>query len=362
MGLDTFFNDLFATEQPGSQFNQRFLGDGGALSPMAPTRDLLGGGETMPMPRARPPALDLEFMDNPAAIPPTAQPRSGPMDIGQRLGGGPTAQAPMGVPPGGGGGPMPGGEPSVEDRLGGGGMKRIMSALAAGMAGGNPAFAGGALMKGLSGGLAGSLKSDKDDLETDTATEERNLKQGNFERVQGERELDSAARRKLYGKHGEYYEAAAKNAAEGGGRRGGRAGSAAWNKPAHERFKDAQNLILKKNKDIDGSLNVLGMPKAERDAAVARAKAEKEAFKRETYQRYGLNEDGSDVAPPRAEVPSTNRVVGDREASERGLYEPDGSEAHPHRPRTEKDFAKIPVGEIYINPRDGRLLRRRPGD
>lgn len=224
--------------------------------------------------------------------------------------------------------------------------RQIRSSLAGGFSGGNPAFAGGAFMKGAGGALSGGLASEKGDRAEDLALSDRDQKQANFERTATNAESRTDAMNKLYG--------AREKAARDGGR-------AAWNKPTNERWKDAQKLIIDKQKSLYANINPLS-PKPERDALKAAADKEFTKFKADTYKQYGLSEDGADLgggAPaPSGAAPSTSKVVGDKEAKSKGLYAK-GTYDDPAMPGSQEEFDALPAGTVFKNPADGRLMTKR---
>jgi hypothetical protein len=194
-------------------------------------------------------------------------------------------------------------------------------------------------MKGAGGAASGGLKSDKEDREEDATSAEREQKQGNFERVQGDKEKTTEALRKLYGDRGEV---AKKNADTRASNPSGR-GNAAWNKPPHERYKDARKLIQDERKAIMGSLGIGANP-AERAAAQKQI----EDFERKTLKQYGLDAEGNDTSVPSA-TPSAGK----------GTMRGGGSYQDPHIPTTQEDFDRIPPGGFFINPSDGEILRKK---
>lgn len=237
--------------------------------------------------------------------------------------------------------------------------KRLSTALAGGFAGGNPAFKGGAFMKGASGSLSGGLKSDKEDTDAASSDTDKAQKQANFERQQTEKEKTDEALRGLYKSRGDALTTKANQPAG--------AGKSSWNKPASERWKDAQRLIIDKQKQLYGGINPLG-PKADRDAAKASADKEMGDFKSQTYKQYGFGDDGSDLADTpqggagggaaKPAVPSSKKVIGDEEGKASGLY-PKGTYDDPATPASQEEFDAIPAGTIFKNPADGRLMTKR---
>lgn len=231
--------------------------------------------------------------------------------------------------------------------------QRIRASLASGLSGGNPAFAGGAAMKGVSGALSGGLSQEMQQQKDEKAAGDSAQKQANFDRSQGEKEKTGEAMRKLYGDRGAALkENAATRAANGG--------KTAWNKPASERWKDAQRLIIDKQKQLYGGLPIAG--KARQDAQT-KADQELEKFRRDTYKAYGIDEDGNDLggAPmPRGggAVPSTGKTVGDKEGTDTGLY-PKGTYDDPAAPESQEEFDALPPGTVFKNPADGRLMTKR---
>lgn len=368
--IDDFLTDLFQPQQPAS-FGDRFgaaFGPTGGADPMA----LMSGGPPpmmdvpMPLPRPTNPMMPSPMMPPPAPpmdsggdLPFGAEPTAGPMpDVLSRMAGLAGTPRAMMMPGGGGEGGEAAPPQSILERMAGTiAGKRFQTALAAGLAGGNPQFRAGAFAKGMGSAMAGGLKSDKDDDDASERADETEYKRGQdakkmglAERGMTEREKTGATIRDLHG-------ARTKAVTEGKPLRG----NAAWNKPPHERFKDAEKLILEKSKELRGRIPAFGQPAA---IAAARAEVDKEisAYKEKVYRRYGFDTDGNDIAPQsRTETPSTDRVVGDREAKSRGLYEGGGTFDEPHAPQTREDFDAIPPGAYFINPADGRTMVKRGG-
>lgn len=359
--LDNFLAELFSPQAPGgpASFGQRFSpgvtpmaeapsnpmmppmqGDGPAIDPTEIVRKLVGMNGGGP-----PAAVDMSAraaQPSPPVPLPTPKPNIPAMLAGPNVGGGgaaiPAAASPSGPAPGGsdimsrlsgmfnrGGAPSQVGAPAQAPTMAEASQppssplakmfgidprteQRIRASLAGGFAGGNPAFAGGALMKGAGGALAGGLKSDQNQTKTDQEAAKQAQKQANFERTQGDTEQQHAALRKLYG---------ARTTAALTGRP-----NSAWNKPVPERWKDAQKLIMDKAKQLQGGITAI-TPK---EQAAQRAEAERqlEKFKTDTYQKYGFDKGGNNAMPaarPGGAVPSTDRVVGDKEATATGLYD-----------------------------------------
>lgn len=333
------------------------------MSPMFARLAGMDGGGAVPLPRPRPSGAM-----GPADA--TAPPGGNPMapNLGALLailrgggGSGPSGPAPAGAPQDPGAMPREDAQ-SIIGRLIGldrSGEKRLRSSVASGFAGGNPAFAGGAFMKGASGGLSGGLKSDKEDDDADVASEDKAQKQANYERTQTDKEKTSEAIRKLYGDRGEAAKTSA--AARAANPMGGRS---SWNKPPHERYKDAMKLIQDERKAIFGQINPLG-PKA--DVQMQRMEADKKLkeFTDRTLRTYGIDADGNEIAPVQqpqrgasAGVPSSKRVIGDKEAMDKGLY-PKGTFDDPAEPMSKEEFDALPAGTIFKNPADGRLMTKR---
>lgn len=411
--IDDWLKDLFSPDAPapgsggGANFAERFapalaqpLGemDGGMSSP--PEDDLRSANlNFLRLNGGRDPTGSIPGGDDGAMLPPGASPMSGrapaslmpPTDVpmprarpdiegilaGRAAAGGPPMGAP---PPGGAAPPGPAGGGDIMARLAGmlrpqgvppggaapsegaqgvlgrligmdaSGEKRLRSTIAGGFAGGNPAFAGGAFMKGAGGGLSGGLKSDKEDTEAATAADDKAQKQANFDRAQTDKEATQAALRKLYGDRG----TAAVTRANAPG-----AGSKAWNKPAHERYKDAMKLIQDERKAIYGQISPIA-PKAEREAAKADADKRLQDFTKRTLKTYGIDENGAETGPPPggAAVVPTNKVVGDQEGKDAGLY-PKGTYDDPAEPMSQEEFDALPAGTIFKNPADGRMMTKR---
>lgn len=347
MSIDAFLQELFPSPTPGpasfadrfapalsgldtalqthnqpmspipSSFDDRFAPTG-APPPMGGGPDdmdfssinrRLAGGGGVPMPQPRPP----EAGPGAAELPPAAPP-----DVFSRLAGmvgGAPAAAPAEATDARG----------IMSKLLGmdaKGEKRALSTIAGGFAGGNPAFAGGAFMKGTSGGLTGGLKSDKEETEAETAAEDKTQKQGNFERAQTDKERTSEALRKLYGVRGQAMTTNADTRAKGGGK-------SSWNKPPHERYKDAMKLIQEERKALYGQIRP-GLTNAQ-DAAnkVARAEADKKLadFTKRTLQTYGIDDQGNETRPTQSGAGTTapagvqyddENISGAREAIGRG--------------------------------------------
>jgi hypothetical protein len=195
-------------------------------------------------------------------------------------------------------------------------------------------------MKGASGGLGGGLKSDKDDRDEDSTQAHRDQQQANFDRTATDREKNSESLRKLYGQRGSAIETnAATRAANPPGT------SKAWNKPAHERFKDAERLILDKEKQLDRRLDSAFGKK--RDEQKGINEKELSEYKARTYKKYGLDENGD-------ELPNASPSPG------KGTMRGGGSYQDPHIPTSQEDFDKIPEGGFFVNPADGEILRKKP--
>lgn len=232
--------------------------------------------------------------------------------------------------------------------------RQFRSSLAGGFAGGNPAFGGGAFMRGAAGALGGGLKSEKQSHDDERTDAQNAQKQSNYERSQDDKEKTTEALRKLYGMRGDVMQ---QNATS----RAANAGKTSWSKPASERWKDANRLIIDKEKQLKGSINPM-LPKADRDQLQGEADAQLEDFKRKTFEQYGFDQNGKDMAPamPRqgGEVPSSGKVVGDKEATDAGLYAK-GTFDDPAEPASQEEFNALPAGTIYRNPKDGQLYTKR---
>lgn len=234
------------------------------------------------------------------------------------------------------------------------GEKRLRSSLAGGMSGANPAFAGGAIMNGLSGGLKGGLSSDKDDQDQAIKLAGINAKSSLGAATLADRQKRTDALTKLYD---------ARTTATVNGKPNN-----SWNKPPSERWKDAQNLIINKQKQLQNAINPLA-PKAAQDQQRQAAQQELQDFKNSTYHAYGFDKDGNDISGANSSgkpaTPSTAKTVGDKEGEDSGLYEPkgkmvgSGSTDDPYTPQTSDDFDKIKPGEIFVNPADGKTMRKR---
>jgi hypothetical protein len=267
-----------------------------------------------PLPRPRPPEAGpgASMMPPGGVVPPTAA-GGGNDPMFSRLAG-------LSRPGGGAGAGKDDGPNGIMGRLLGmdaSREKRVRSAVAGGFAGANPAFAGGSLMKGLSGGLTGGLKSDKEDTEAATEAEDTAQKQANFNRTQTDKEATSDALRKLYGQRGAALVTAADARASG-------AGKGAWNKPPHERYKDAMHLIQAERKAIYGQINPLA-PKADQAAQRADADARLKAFTDKTLRTYGIDDNGNETSPTQGGrgTPSSPRSMGTQEGNQSGLYDTD---------------------------------------
>lgn len=363
--IDQFLADLFGTPTAspdiGSAAQALIGGDGGGIgaggpstAPMMPASDpmaaLMGndaGGDTMDMSArsAQPGEIPLP-RPRPAEAGPGA---SQPPDIMAMLRGSepglrpmPDAASPQGMLGKTLGLDIP--SPS----------KRFQSALAGGMAGGNPAFKGGAFMKGASGGLSGGLKSDKDDADVETARANTAFKNDVATKDLVRKTKQTDALTALYG---------ARTDATVKGKT-----STAWNKPPNERWKDAQKLIIDKQKQLYGSINPLS-PKAEREAQKAQADKDLATFKDQTYGQYGFSPDGKDIAGEngggKPRTPSTSKVVGDKEGEDSGLYEKPGkllgggTMDDPYMPKSKDEFDGLKPGSIFINPADGRTMTKK---
>jgi hypothetical protein len=314
----------------------------------------LSARSAVPMPRARPDIDSILSGDTAKAVQSFAPSQPAPVSAGVP----PAAPSLLDVLSGRGGRMPFGGGGGESDPSGGLFGKRVMSALANGLSGGNPAFKAGAFMQGMGKGLAGSLKSDKEDAEAAAKADEMDFKREKFgaetglkERQVANSEKTGDALRKLYGDRGEAI-------------RTGKANTA-WNKPASERFKEAQQLIIAKNKEIDAAMGADNplMPKADREARRAAAQQAKDAFKSETYRNMGLNPDGSGVSG--SGTPSSRRVMGDKEAQDSGVYgKPDemlgtGTQDDPYIPQTQEHFDALPAGALFLNPKTGTVMRKR---
>jgi hypothetical protein len=242
------------------------------------------------------------------------------------------------------------------------GDQQMRASLAGGMAGGNPNFKLGAAMKGAGGAMGGGLGQENLQDQRDVQQSQVARQQANFERTQSDKEQTQAALRKLYGARADYATTGRPNNS--------------WNKPASQRWNDANRIINEKQKQLNASSSLLGMNKAERDAAKAASVKELADFKRQTYQVNGFTPDGQDAGPqapgndvpgttgPRAggPVPSTAKVVGDQEAIDRGLYDKpgmtgSGTYPDPHvlggstDDEQRQQFSGIKSGAIFINPK-----------
>lgn len=313
---------------------------------------LAGGMPTAPMPTVGPSAATAPMpVTGPSAR--TAPMPVTPMSLEQKLGG-PTTYGDDTVPPeaqfagatvapGATPGAAPAGDAKAQM------MKKIFSSLAGGFSGADKRFGGGALMNGIGGSLTGGLKSDQQDRENTRQDSEDERKANNEAARLGisrealdERKKTGEALRKLYGDRG----TAAIN---------GRP-SAAWNKPPHERYKDAQKLVQDQEKIINGRTNPYRGPEG-RQKWEAEKKGELDSFKKNTYKMYGIDAEGKDTGPP-ADVPgngSTPRPGGG--AKLLGT----GTEKDPYQPQTQEDFDALPAGAIFRNPADpdGPPLRKR---
>lgn len=397
--IDNFLRELFSPDSPAT-FAQRFEPfdgapanvpslDMGAMGPQRPPSmdDLLRQlAPPMPSPREYlrqlppdPPFDDgsTETLSARSRLPSVPLPQPRP-DIENMLAGNRGATSGMPVAPadndifaklagifgrGGGGGGNPsttstgGDQVSLFGRLAGlspAADKQFRASLAGGFAGGNPAFAGGALMRGASGALGGGLAQEKSQAKTDKANQDAAQKQANFERAQEDKEKTNEALRKLYGMRGDVMQQNANS-------RAANAGRTSWNKPASERWKDANRLIIDKEKQLKGSINPL-LPKADRDKLEADVSAQLEDFKRKTFEQYGFDQNGKDMAPamPRqgGAVPSSGKVVGDQEATDKGLYAK-GTYDDPAEPASQEEFDALPAGTYFKNPKDGQIMRKR---
>jgi hypothetical protein len=452
--LDDFMRELFSPDTaagPSVNFAERFRGgpaDDGAMLPAGatPTMGRLMG--EIPLPRSRP---DIEGIlagrgggGGPSLPSPSSDTTPPSTDIIARLSG---ILRPQGVAPSPNTAPADSAR-GILGRLMGmdtSGEKRLRSTIAGGFSGGNPAFAGGALMKGAGGGLSGGLKSDKEDLDTETAAADREQKQSNFERTQLDKEKTAEALRNLYGARGsavgqprsasifkyepgqgrnesgetvdgawkinrldgtrefipdmvltgkaETSSVAARKDADSEAMRGLRAertealrrgderkvkeldekirlntstiglnearakqagvGKGAWNKPPHERYKDAMKLIQDERKAIYGQINPL-LPKAEREAAKADADKRLNAFTAKTLKTYGIDAEGNETSTNQGGgMPSATPSPGKGGVRGSGTYE------DPHIPETQEHFDRLPPGSYFINPKDGEIMRKK---
>lgn len=379
---------LFGDDPGPATFGERFGGGQAPHPEAAGLPDLLkrlmpgmvpGGGGAAPMmsPGNRFEIDPQDHMERPRVIEMSAKarrPDAVPLpparpggDLMERLGGG-SPGAPLSLAPPAPTNPAaPAAPPSLMARLRGGGSpppagsdprggllarltgmdprseRRVLASLAGGMAGGNPAFSGGALMKGLSGGISGGLASDQQDRKEDKDASTAAQKQSNFERTQGDKEKTSEALRMLYRMRGEVMKTNADTHATNAETNAGRK---TWNKPAHERFKDAERLILDKEKALRNPLAA----KADRDAA----ERELADYRKKVYRQYGFSDDGTkDIAPGaggKAATPSTDKVVGDKEGEDAGLYAK-GTYDDPATPTTQEEFDALEPGSVFINPK-----------
>lgn len=326
--LDNFLAELFAPDTP-------VMPAGGGMGGPAPVTTMLSARSAMPsppmanvpMPRPRPDVAGMLQGSGGGGAPVAPPAGGGTMDLAARL---------RHAIPGSSGGATP--TSKLSDR--------ILASLAGGFSGGNPAFAGGAFMQGAGGAISGGRKAGKEQNEADTAAKLASQKQANFERKQTDKERTSKALRGLYG--------ARSTRALRGPRK-------TWDKPVSERWKDAQKLILEKEKALGKNVPEIGLTPRERAAREAENKAALDEFRRETYEKYGFDQNGVDIgsgAVPGAEVPSTPGVVGDKEAMDKGLY-PKGTWDDPARPTTQEEFDALPRGTIFINPSDNRKLTKK---
>lgn len=344
MSIDAFLQDLFgpgagtAAPPPPATFDDRFAPaveqplkspyenqpqydeqyDDQIPANATPTSGTFGGAPSpgTPMPTARPPIEAL--LAGPRHRPPEAGPGANMLPPGGDGmppapgggAGGDLMSRLAGLLPRGGGAPAPAGaEPGIMDKLTG---KKAQSIIQGGFAGGNPNFKGGAFMKGASGGLGGGLASDKEDEAKAIAAADKTQKQGNFDRTQTDKEATSEALRKLYGQRGQALTTSADARASG-------TGKGAWNKPPHERYKDAMHLIQAERKAIYGQINPLS-PKADQAAAKADADARLKAFTDKTLRTYGIDENGQETAPTQG---GAGGAVSPAEGKNSGMYDTD---------------------------------------
>lgn len=406
--IDDFLANLFKPDEPAT-FGQRFAQadmpgafDGGGTMPVINPDDLLrrlnGGANFEPtyVPQDNPPGDPLAPKDQGIRMPPAMG--DGAIDLSARAAPGgagvplpqprPDILAMLNGEGGGAGGagspgPADGGAPSLVDRLFGNrpaapagaatpedrtsaigklfGLsekadQRIRASLASGMSGGNPAFAGGAAMKGLSGSINGGLSQEMEQQKQEKSAADQAQKQANFDRTQGDKEKTSDALRKLYGQRGE----ALKTNAE---TRANAPAKSAWNKPASERWKDAQRLIMDKKKELTRDMPIAGQARKD---AMTQAEKDLEKFKKDTYKAYGIDESGNDLqgapAPKggRSAVPSSSKVVGDQEGKDSGLYAA-GTYDDPAEPASQDEFDALEPGTYFRNPADGQIMRKKGG-
>ncbi len=349
--MDEFMAELFGPPGRPASFNDRFAGapmpvrplagpvgtpaSGAPMAPPSPGIEAILSGGALPKPGGAPgPARPGPTMRD--LLPPQAAPKAGmaPADLLRLLSGG-------------GGGAMAKAAPRAEgaeeegllDILGGKGFR---SSLAGGLSDGDRRFKGGAFSRGFGRALAGGLKSERDDEASSIKADETEYKRGQDarklaldERRVSNSEKTGAAQRTLYG-------ARTKAVSED-------RPSTAWNKPAGERWKDAQKLIMDFNEQVDRAAKLAGSgqdPEAQR----SQARALKDQFKRNTLQKYGFDDNGKELS-------SSDKVMGDHKAGAMGLTFDD-----PHTPANMDDFAKIKTGQYYINPADGEVYIKNNGE
>lgn len=311
--------------------------DGGSAAPV-----------DVPMPRPRPmEAPPLVGGGSPPVAP--AAP-SGGGDVFSRLagyfnagGGAPAPTAPVGSAPA----PQQQGQNSLIGRLFGmspGTDRNVRSSLAGGMSGGDPAFGGGAFMRGMSGSMAGSLNSEKQGRTEEAAAKAAGQTQANFNRQQADREKRTGAYSRLSGVRAD------KTAT------GGPTGKA-WNKPGNEKWKDAQKLIIDKERALRSNINPLA-PKAERDAQTAAIEADLERFKQDTLRQYGLSGGGTETNAPAGAGGPKPTPMSSKEATDKGLYAK-GTYDDPAAPESQEEFDALPPGTVFKNPSDGQLYTKK---
>jgi len=131
-------------------------------------------------------------------------------------------------------------------------------------------------------------------------------------------------------------------------------GKGAWNKPPHERYKDAMKLIQDERKAIYGQINPLMSPK---DRAASKADADKQLkeFTAKTLKTYGIDESGNETSPNQggAGMPNATPSAGSGGMRGGGTYQ------DPHIPESQEQFDRLPAGSYFINPKDGEILRKK---
>lgn len=118
--------------------------------------------------------------------------------------------------------------------------------------------------------------------------------------------------------------------------------------------KDAADIIDKKFKEL-GLDDSLTLSEGEKTAK----QDEFNAFKAKIYKKYGLDPDG--LSTDGGSDPGTYQGEGNPDNMPKGSPQALGTKDDPVAVQSQDEFDALPAGAYFINPADGRLLRKRQG-